>query len=266
MNEATEELAHAARRWAGKGSDRDGRVAPEIDRAIGDDVALAGAARHARSALISRIEQRIGIVAPRFANAILAVPRERFVLPEHLAEAAIDAPLPLDRKGLATISAPHAYVLTFGLLDLDEGDRLLELGTGTGYGASLAQAIVGPRGAVTSIEIDPALHERAKRLLGGLDGEPIIDLILGDARALAPAVIAARGPTPLKIAVTYAMHAEPTFITEAMPEGSVLVAPVDSGLFDQVLLRWERRADTLTRTEHGAVRYVPDRSATRGGL
>ena len=129
-----------------------------------------------------------------------------------------DAPSPLDWQGLATVSAPHAYLLSYGLLGLGEGDHLLELGSGTGYGAALASRVVGPGGRVTSIEIDPDLHARAARLLAEPDarGPAPVTLLLGDARSLAPGWMALAG-WAIRVVVTYAVSAPPDALVALLP-------------------------------------------------
>jgi protein-L-isoaspartate(D-aspartate) O-methyltransferase len=260
---ARRELAAAAERY--RRPDRWAPVPAELDRAIAADAALAAAGLGARRHLLQDIVARIGGVVPdallaRYAEAIVAVPRERFVLPEDLALSADDTPLPLDSRDLATVSAPHAYLLTFGLLPLGEGDHLLELGTGTGYGAALAHAVVGKAGQVTSIEIDPELHARARRLL---DGVPGVTLHLGDARAIAPELLgrAAAGEISgqLQVAVTYALGEPPVWLVERLPEGATLVAPVGPSGRGQDLVRFRREGGKIVRTLHGAVRYVAER-------
>jgi protein-L-isoaspartate(D-aspartate) O-methyltransferase len=252
------ELAAAAERWAHTREDRWAPVPPELDRAIAADERLAGAALWARRHLVRDVSLRLGALVStaaiaRYADALVTVPRERFVIPEEIAASADDLPSPLDR------SAPHAYLLTYGLLDVREGDVLLELGTGTGYGAALASRIVGAPGRVTSIEIDPRLHARAARLLAepALRGPAALELLLGDATALAPREAAKSAGLSLRVAVTYALAEPPGSLLGALPEGAVLVAPV--GEEDQLLVRWERDRVGLRRTTHGAVRYVAER-------
>jgi len=257
-------LAAAAARY-GRGP-RWGPVPADLDAEIAADQELATAARHAREKLCATLAQRMGELPTHYFTAVLEVPRERFVLPADLAQSADDAPLPLDPMGNATVSAPHAYLLTYGLLELRRGDRLVELGTGTGYGAALAREIVGPAGWVTTVEIDPVLHERAHRLLGATEGVVGADdrragatVICGDARRLAPELIAADSKRPPKVAITYALtELHPAFET-ALPEGGRLVAPVGATEEQQELLRIERRASVLWQTSHGAVRYVLER-------
>jgi protein-L-isoaspartate(D-aspartate) O-methyltransferase len=281
-----DDLAAAAEPWAHARADRWAPVPAELDRAIAADVRVAEAARWARRHLLRDAVQRLGDLVPaaavaRYAAVLRAVPRERFVLPEDMASSADDTPSPLDREGLATVSAPHAYVLTYGLLELSAGDHLLELGSGTGYGAAIASQIVGAGGRVTSIEIDAELHARAARLLAEpeLSGPARVTLLHGDARALArPWMTPARSSLashplrPLRVAVTYAMPEPPEDLLALLPEGGRLVAPVcgdapaaAGGEYEQRLVRWTRVGGALQRTTHGAVRYVPERGAGAAG-
>lgn len=253
-------------------------VPPELDAAVAADLDLAAAARASRTRLCTALKQRFEF-SERLLEAVLRAPRERFVLPEDIGYAADDTPLPLDDQGHATVSAPHAYLLTFDLLELAPGDHLLELGTGTGYGAALARRIVGPRGHVTSIEIDPALHARARRLLEDDhdEGASGVTLLCGDGRALAGQLLAGRTPPgasplpgappegaswaiPRKIAVTYALSAEPDELLRLLPEGARLVAPIGPTPEMQELVRVERRGGGIRREEHGPVRYVAERT------
>jgi protein-L-isoaspartate(D-aspartate) O-methyltransferase len=268
------DLAALAGRYARTFASRWAPVPAELDRAIAADRDLALAGAYARRNLVREAAARLsGLVSPedvaRYAAALLAVPRERFVRPEDIATSAEDAPSPLDREGLATVSAPHAYVLTYGLLGLSEGDHLVELGTGTGYGAALGSRIVGAGGRVTTIEIDPALHARARAILAdpGARGPAPVTLLLGDARVLGRDVLhrAADLPQPARVAITYAVPGAPEGLIEALPEGGRLVAPVGATEDDQVLVRWARRGSETVRTVHGAVRYVAERVAYTSG-
>jgi protein-L-isoaspartate(D-aspartate) O-methyltransferase len=268
---ARRELAAAAEPWEAARPDPWAPVPPELDRAIAADRRLAAAGRRARADLIRVAGRRLGDLIPpevvsRYAGALADVPRERFVLPEQIASSAEDEPSPLDRWGLATVSAPHSYILTYGLCGLDAGDHLIELGSGTGYGAALASRVVGPRGRISSIEIDPDLHARAVRLLSDPEvaGPAPITLLSGDARTLAPSLFASRD-LPLRVVVTYALPAPPEPLIALLPEGGALVAPVgDEG--EQVLTRWIREGGTLSRSTHGLVRYVPERALPAPGL
>jgi len=272
---ARHELAAIAARYARPGRDRWEPVPNEIDAAIAADVALAGAARRARVGMVNDVIRRVGSLLserllPRYTGALLRAPRERFVLPEDIALSADDTPLPLDREGLATVSAPHAYLLTYDLLELDEGDHLIELGTGTGYGAAVAREIIGVAGQIVSLEIDPLLAARARRLISLLedDAEPgRITLFEGNAHLIAPSLLRSipEPRPPIRVAVTYALPAVPEELIAVLPEGGRLVAPLMSSSDptlspgEQQLLRWEKRGGEVRTSAHGAVRYVTER-------
>ena len=137
------------------------------------------------------VDATLGPFSAEHLRALELVPRDRFVRIDDLEHAEVDAPLPLDDSGHATISAPHAYLLSYRLLDLRAGDRLLELGSGSGYGAALGAQIVGPSGRVVTIEIDAALAARARDLLSPL---PNVRALHGDAAEARPPIRAASLP------------------------------------------------------------------------
>ena len=205
-----------------------------------------------RERLASGIEASLGPFDPLQLEAIRVVPRERFVRPRDVAQSAEDMPLPLDEHGLATVSAPHAYLLSFRLLALAPGDALVELGSGTGYGAALASFIVGPRGHVLTIEIDHALASRAHALLADL---PNVTAEQGDAVAST-----ARWGAATKVVCTFAVSELPHAWLDALPDRGILVAPVGSR-DGQELVRVQRSGEALNVTHHGGVRYVANRSS-----
>jgi protein-L-isoaspartate(D-aspartate) O-methyltransferase len=299
-DDARARLAKLASRYATAHQTPGGAVPPEFDRAIAHDTALARVARGIREAVWPGVVRRLDPFfahdsLSRFREAFVAVPRERFVLPVDIPRAAEDLPLALDRAGLATVSAPHAYFLTYGLLPLEPGDELIELGTGTGYGAALGEAIVAPQslaafaaeppaasphaptdssdGHVMSIEIDRKLHDRARRVLAelGAGRAERISLLWGDARLLASdaienALLVGRDGARIKIAVTYALAEPLDWLLSVLPFGAVVVAPVaaleqrEPVEHGQQLVRFARQRDGLVRSCHGAVRYVSERN------
>ncbi len=227
-----------------------GTPAEELDAMIAADRDLERTARTARLDLVVDVDRRAGPFEARLLSPLLDVPRERFVRPADIGESALDTPLLLDDDGLATISAPHAYLLSFRVLDLRPGDRVAELGAGSGYGAALASRVVAPSGSVVSIEIDEALAARARRLLAGT---PHVEIVTGDAGQLLASWAGFD-----RITVTFAIDEIPHSWLDAIPEGGRMVAPVGRE-YGQRLLRVDRSGGELSWSDHGAVRYVRNR-------
>jgi len=111
-------------------------------------------------------------------EAMLKVPREDFIPDPYRDYAYMEVPLPIPGCN-ATISCPHSYPLFYEALDLGRGDRFLEVGAGSGYGAALAREIVESNGCVVTVEIDPVTYGFAKENLHKL-GYTDVDVLLGD--------------------------------------------------------------------------------------
>ncbi len=108
------------------------------------------------------------IRSEKVKRAMLEVPRELFVPEPYRRYAYADTPLPIGMG--QTISAPHMVALMCELLELDEGMKVLEIGTGSGYHAAVIAEIVAPKGSnnpgkVYTIERIPELAEFARRNL-----------------------------------------------------------------------------------------------------
>jgi protein-L-isoaspartate(D-aspartate) O-methyltransferase len=197
---------------------------------------LTPAARAALEDMVETIEGRIGPIRAAHRRALLTVNRARFVRAIDRPLAYRDEPLGLDTPhgaAVATISAPHMYALQFEALDLGEADRFLELGTGSGYGAALAAAVVGPHGKVTTLEVDPRLVAAARATTAHEPLAAIIEVLHDD--GLLRADLAA---THDKIALTFATDEPPRALLTALRPGAVLIAPVGLELFEQRLYRW----------------------------
>lgn len=201
--------------------------------------------------LAHRLDLDMGPFDPVHLAALVDVDRARFVRPHDVPRASEDVPLALDDEGHATVSAPHAYLLSFRLLELARGDRLVELGSGTGYGAALASWIVGPEGNVSTFEIEPVLALSARELLSPL---PNVEVHEADAMTSF-----ARWGDATRFVCTFAIDAIPDAWLDVMPRRGVLVAPVGPRDRTQRLVRVEMTDDGPQVTEHGGVRYVPNR-------
>jgi protein-L-isoaspartate(D-aspartate) O-methyltransferase len=218
--------------------------APPPPIPVASDDAFATFSRAAREQVLAAAGVNLG---DDIGRSIVDVPRERFVPIDVLPEAHRDRALALDESGDATISAMHAYAASFRALELGRGDSLVDLGGGSGYGAAVAANVVGERGSVTTIEIDPELSGRAGAVLGGRTN---VRVVAGDAHD----TTLWRGAT--KVTVGFDVGAIPSAWIDALATGGRLVAPASGEL---VVIEKDAEG-AVTRRSAGRVVYVRDRS------
>jgi len=180
----------------------------------------------------------------RVLAAMRAVPRDRFV-PEALAADAWDnVPLPIGCG--QTISQPLVVARMCELLELSDTDRVLDVGTGSGYHAAILARLCGH---VWSVERHAALSEQAAVNLAAA-GVENVTLVVGDGTLGVP------DEAPFDaINVAAAGAAVPPALEAQLGPGGRLVAPVENG--DQRLLLVRRHDGTLERTPLERVRFVP---------
>ena len=152
----------------------DGWLIPPPSRPVKSDEDL----RREREAKIGELERRGLLRSERLRRAMLTVRREDFIPSGYRDHAYEEIPLPLPGEQ-ATISCPHSYPLFYEPLGLDAGHRFLEVGVGSGYGTSLARAVVGREGLVVAIDIDATTLAFARENLARA-GHTDIVLIHGD--------------------------------------------------------------------------------------
>ena len=183
---------------------------------------------------------------PRVIAAMGDVPREAFVPPSLIGRAWEDGALPIGSG--QTISQPSLVAHMVALLGLRETDRVLDVGTGSGYHAAVLARLASH---VWSIERHAELSDAAARSLAAA-GVGNVTLRVGDGTVGWPE------EAPFD-AVNVAATGEagvPRALLDQLADGGRLVAPVrDRGDERLVLLR--RRGDRFERSEHGAVRFVP---------
>lgn len=167
-------------------------------------------------------------------RAVSLIRRELFVPLDCLQESAKDEAIALDATGMATVSALHAYLKTYMLADIKPGMRVLDLGGGTGYGASLLCELVGETGKVVSLELDPALVELGRQI-----AHPRAVLIAADAQELDSLLAAASslGEGPFStgsshrfdaIVCGFAAKKLDPVLGQVLRPGAVIVTPVAS--------------------------------------
>jgi protein-L-isoaspartate(D-aspartate) O-methyltransferase len=186
-----------------------------------------------------------GVRDPRVIDAFRKTPRELFVPQQFRASAYDDTPLPLVRG--QTISQPFIVALMTEMLQLTGNEKVLEIGTGSGY-----QTVILARLAriVYSAELEPELAASVRELLGQL-GITNVVLRAGNGvevfRKEAPfdAILSAAAPESL-----------PEELLDQLAEGGRCVIPVGAADL-QHLWRIERRDGKLVRQRLEAVRFVP---------
>lgn len=98
----------------------------------------------------------------KILNAFKKVPRENFVLQKYKAEAYFDEPLPIGYG--QTISQPTTVAMMTSALEPDKGDKILEIGAGSGYQAAILSELIGDKGKVYTLERLKELFSFAKRI------------------------------------------------------------------------------------------------------
>lgn len=199
-----------------------------------------------RRGMVERQIAGRGVRSRDVLDAMLTVPREVFV-PGHLAEFAYeDSALPIEEE--QTISQPYIVALMAEALEVGPGDRVLEVGAGSGYAAAVLSRIVGE---VFAIERHQALAERARERMQRL-GYTNVHIVHGDGTLGWPEhapydaiAVAAGGPDV------------PPALQSQLAPGGRLVIPIGTDPRLQELVRVRRTPDGFRRESLGAVRFVP---------
>jgi protein-L-isoaspartate(D-aspartate) O-methyltransferase len=192
-----------------------------------------------------QIEAR-GVEDPVVLEAMQTVPRHEFVLENSQNFAYSDQPLPINYG--QTISQPYIVALMSELLEVQPGDRVLEIGTGSGYQA----AVLAEMGVeVYTVEIIPELAAEARERLDRLDYSEINTLTADgyfgwNEYAPYDAIIVTAAPDHL-----------PQPLANQLAEGGRLVVPIGPVGAVQTLWLFEKIEGELQATSLGGVRFVP---------
>ena len=200
----------------------------------------------ARAAMVDQQIRARGVGEERVLAAMAAVPREEFVPPDQRPRAYEDHPLPIGEG--QTISQPYIVALMTELLELERGDKVLEIGTGSGYQAAILSELT-PH--VYSIEIIPSLASRAEATLRRL-GYDTVMVKAGDGYLGWPEHAPFDG-----IIVTCAPEEVPEPLAEQLAEGGRMVIPVGPQWTNQTLYVLRKQEGRLESTAVIPVRFVP---------
>ena len=186
-----------------------------------------------------------GVKDPRILGAMREIPRELFVDEQYRREAYADHPLPIG--GGQTVTQPYVAALMTELLDVQSSDRVLEVGTGSGYESAILSRLAS---RVYSIEILPEIAKKARERLEKL-GCRNVELRVGDGYRGWPEA------APFDaIIVTAAPRKIPEPLLDQLAPNGRMVIPV--GDFYQELKVFSKAADgSVTETSVLPVRFVP---------
>lgn len=194
------------------------------------------------------VEQQLrarGIADERVLEAMGRVPREAFVLAGMRQRAYADSALPIGEE--QTISQPWIVAAICEALELRGEERVLEVGTGSGYSACVLSLLAAE---VLSIERHEPLAENARRALAAL-GVGNVEVRVGDGSRGVPG-----RPPFAAIAVHAAAPAPPPALVAQLAEGGRLVVPIAAGEAEQLTVL-QRRGEELEQRTLGPCRFVP---------
>ena len=199
-----------------------------------------------RAEMVERQLRQRGIRDERVLAAMARVPRELFVPPDLRSLAYADEALPIGSG--QSISQPYMVALICGLLALRGGERVLDVGAGSGYQAAVLAELAGE---IDAIERLPGLADAARASLADAGYADRVRVHLGDGTLGLPERAPFAG-----IAVAAAAPRVPQALYDQLEEGGRLVVPVGGG--------WSQRLEAIVRTADGpevvhsvACRFVP---------
>jgi protein-L-isoaspartate(D-aspartate) O-methyltransferase len=189
----------------------------------------------------------------RVRAAFAVVPRAAFIAPELRPCAGEDAPLPIGEG--QTISQPYVVAIMVQALNLQTGDKVLEVGTGSGYETAILCALTAtegqPLGAnVYAVERLPALARRAEAALHAQGCHP--HLRVGDGAAGWPQA----APFAAVIVAAAAAHV-PRPLWDQLADDGRMILPVGDRVDNQELWLLRKRATRMQIERLGGVRFVP---------
>lgn len=183
---------------------------------------------------------------PRIIEAFEKIDRADFVLPEFHQEAHEDYPLPIGGGG--TISQPYTVAFMLELLQPEPGDKILDIGSGSGWSTALLAQIVGEQGKVVGLEIVPELVEFGQKNLAKYNFPN------AEIRQATPGVVGLPNESPFdRILVSAAASKIPEELIGQLKSPGRLVIPVQNSIW----LVKKNSAGQISKTEYPGFVFVP---------
>ena len=188
---------------------------------MSDDASLA----ELRERLVAEVLETSGIRDERIAAALRDVPRHLFLPHLPPEEAYLDDAIVTKRDAegqpISSSSQPAIMAIMLDQLDLAPGQRVLEIGAGTGYNAALIRHIVGPSGAVVSVDIEADLVDRAREHLASAGYPDVVVVAADGAEGYPPGA-----PYDRVIATVGVSDLAPAWLHQTGPDARIVV-PLD---------------------------------------
>ena len=200
-----------------------------------------------REAMVERQLRRRGITEAEILDAFRAVPREKFISDEHAHLAYGDHPLPIEAN--QTISQPYIVGLMIQAAGIKQGDKVLEVGAGSGYAAAVISRIAS---RVIGIERQHELVEVAQERLGRL-GYGNVTVIEGDGTKGCPR----EAPFDAILAAASGSHVPKTWVDQLADGGRIVMPVGEPGWVQELVKVTKGPGGKLIQENLGGVRFVP---------
>ncbi len=211
----------------------------------------------AKMEVLSRLRTHRITITDRMRNAFLNVPREEFVLEKYKERAYIDTPLPI--LAGQTISAIHMVMIyiSSSCSDPQIGQKILEVGAGSGYNAAMFAEMVAPEGVdnpghVYAVEIIPELVEFARDNIERTGYSERVNIIQGDGGIGYPS----ESPYDI-ISVAAASKRIPPPLLEQLKVDGKLIIPVGRMFYQELVIIEKKSENDFNERSMGGVAFVP---------
>ncbi len=203
-----------------------------------------------REEMTKRLVQWGYLTNPEIIAAFKKVPRHEFMPPNVRGYAHVDQPMPIGQG--QTISAPSMVAIMLEALDLKKGQKVLEIGAGSGYNVALIAEIVGDGGKIITVERVPELAEFGRKNLEKT-GYGWVNVVVGDGTC------GYEKEAPYdRILVTACAPELPKPLIEQLKEGGKLGAPIGHHYMFQTWTVAEKRSEKdINVRECGGCSFVP---------
>jgi protein-L-isoaspartate(D-aspartate) O-methyltransferase len=191
-------------------------------------------------------------------EAMLSIPRSQFLSPDAQSHGATDTPLPIGQG--QTVSAPRIVAIINEKLQLQTGQKILEVGAGSGWHAATVAETIAPKDAPRSewghlyaVEINQTLADTARKNIMNTGYSDRVTIIVADGSK----GYSEKAPYD-RIFVAASVADVPKPLIDQLKKGGIMIIPVGSASLFQTLMKITKETDgTLTKESVGGVAYAP---------